>query len=437
MAMAKILLICLGNVGQAMAGPAIRYWEFAKVLSKKHQVTLMVPNPPDISDDRFSIVVQNNQSTEYFKQADVIIAQQITHQLAWIAKSHGIKLILDAYDPMPLENLELFKAEPLPFRNNKQQRIVDRMNFSFQMADGVICANERQRNLWTGLLLSLKKISPSLYDADRSFKSFLDIVPFGLPSTPPEHAGNGLREMFKINKTDKVVLWGGGIWNWFDPLTLIEAIHQISRQRPDVHLVFMGLKHPDEAAPEMKMSREAVQLAKQLNIIGKHVHFNYGWVPYDQRANFLLEADIGVSTHFDHLETQYAFRTRMLDYIWAQLPIVATAGDSFADLIAAREIGLVVPPEDSKALAKAILQILDHPRTAAQMKKNLNAVREQFYWENVVKPIEGMVNSLTGTKSKGQRFTDFKCIFQSLYRTNGPAAIVRELRNRLLPYRNS
>ncbi len=434
--MAKILLLCLGSVGQVMAGPAIRYWEFAKALSKKHQVTLMVPNQPDISAEDFAIVSRTDQPSRHFKEADVIITQMITHSLAWTAKKHGIKLILDAYDPMPLENLELFKNEPLAFRNSKQQRIVDRLNFSFQMADAVICANERQSDLWTGLLLSLKKITPALYDTDRSFKSFLDIVPFGLSSTPPQHTGQGLKSLFNLKQTDKVVLWGGGIWNWFDPLTLIKAIHQISRQRSDIHLVFMGLKHPDEGAPEMQMARDAIQLAKTLGIIDKHVFFNFGWVPYAARASFLLEADIGVSTHFEHLETQYAFRTRMLDYIWAQLPIVATAGDSFADLIADEKIGLVVPPCDSEALTNAILQIIDQPEMAAQMKKNLENVRARFQWGNVVKPIEAMVERLTSGKPHAQRVADMKLIFQSLYRTNGPAAIFKELKNRLLQYRN-
>jgi hypothetical protein len=36
---------------------------------------------------------------------------------------------------------------------------------------------------------------------------------------------------------------------------------------------------------------------------------------------------IGVSAHPAHLETRFAFRTRMLDYLWAGLPIVSTEGE--------------------------------------------------------------------------------------------------------------
>ena len=45
--------------------------------------------------------------------------------------------------------------------------------------------------------------------------------------------------------------------------------------------------------------------------------FNEDWVAYDDRQNYLLEADVGVSTHLDHVETEFSFRTRILDYLWA------------------------------------------------------------------------------------------------------------------------
>ena len=42
----------------------------------------------------------------------------------------------------------------------------------------------------------------------------------------------------------------------------------------------------------------------------KLVFFNSGWVPYDERVNFLLEADVGVSTHLPRPEAVYSVRAR-------------------------------------------------------------------------------------------------------------------------------
>ena len=50
-----------------------------------------------------------------------------------------------------------------------------------------------------------------------------------------------------IGPSDRLLLWGGGIWNWFDPLTVIRAVGRLAEGRSDVKLLFLGLKHPSSA----------------------------------------------------------------------------------------------------------------------------------------------------------------------------------------------
>ena len=76
----------------------------------------------------------------------------------------------------------------------------------------------------------------------------------------------------------------------------------------------------------MRMVAAARSLSDELGLTDRHVFFNEGWVPYDTRQNFLLDADVGVSTHFDHVEAEFSYRTRVLDYLWAGLPVVMTRG---------------------------------------------------------------------------------------------------------------
>src|SRR6185436_9947916 len=97
----------------------------------------------------------------------------------------------------------------------------------------------------------------------------------------------------------------------------------------NVRLFFMGVKHPNPDVPEMAAVTRSRNLATELGINGSVVFFNEAWVPYERRGDYLLEADLGVSTHFQHVETTFSFRTRILDYLWAGLPIVSTRGDSF------------------------------------------------------------------------------------------------------------
>lgn len=425
--MARVLLYCLDVVGKSMAGPAVRYWEMAKALSSTHEVILRTPNVPDVEPQGFSFL----QGEELPLGIDVVVTQEITHALALQARKKNIKLILDAYDPQPLEFLEIFKLSDKAIRNHKQNQITNTINFSFHMADAVICASEKQKDLWMGLMMGQKKITPALYDQDPSLHHFIGLVPFGLNEAPPVKTGPGLREKFNISKNDTVLLWGGGIWNWFDPLTLIEAMHEISFTRKDIKLVFLGVKHPNDAVPEMKMAADAIKQAKKYHLFEEQIFFNFEWTPYNERQNFLLEADIGVSTHFEHLETQYAFRTRMLDYIWTGLPIIATQGDSFAALIEKENLGKTVPQRNSKALAEAILAIADDANLRNTIKSNHERIRSQFYWSVVVKPLQHIITRLEAKNASTFSFAHIRQLVAYYMTNKSPFALLKKVVLRL------
>lgn len=440
--MAKIALYCWDVIGKSMAGPAIRYWEFAKALSKSHEVILATPNACSLESPDFAIMTHREfREEKNLSTTDILLTQQLTHGLALAAKKNKVKIILDAYDPMALENLEVFKFEELKKRNRLNKMDVQVCNFSLSMADAVICANEKQRDLWLGVLMSQNKITPQIYDQDISLKNLIDIVPFGLSSHPPIKNGSGFKEVFNLNEEDKIILWGGGIWNWFDPLSVIQSIKLLRDEgRTEIKLIFMGVKHPNENIEEMKMSRDALQLSKKLGLLDKQVFFNYSWVPYSERQNYLLEADIGISTHFEHLETRFSFRTRLLDYIWSGLPIIATKGDCFASLIEERNLGITVPFQDSSALAQAIKKIIDNPKTKEEMQSNLTELRPTFYWENVVKPIENMVEALAAMPKKKLKMMEMKNILCSMFFEKTPLqlakAIGMKLKHKFLPLKS-
>ena len=174
-----------------------------------------------------------------------------------------------------------------------------------------MCASEKQRDFWLGALGAIDRINPQNYDTDPQLRELIDVVPFGTEDSEPEATRPMVRGVIDgIDENSKVVLWGGGIYNWFDPLTIIRAIDIARHRVPEIKLLFMGVKHPNPAVPEMQMAVEARALAQKLDLIGTHVVFHEEWVPYAERVNFLLESDIDVSCHLDHVETAFSFRTR-------------------------------------------------------------------------------------------------------------------------------
>ena len=111
--MAKILIYSPNVIGQSMAGAAIRTWEFAKALSHNHhRVILISPGRTVIQSTEFETISLNDPlCKKHFKDAQILITQRLTLPLAFKTSSYGLKVIIDAYDPSPLELLEFYKKE--------------------------------------------------------------------------------------------------------------------------------------------------------------------------------------------------------------------------------------------------------------------------------------------------------------------------------------
>jgi glycosyltransferase involved in cell wall biosynthesis len=320
--------------------------------------------------------------------ADVIIFQGFLLEAApWLRASSKI-IVADIYDPFHLEQLEQARDLGAQGRAISVRETTRVLNAQLERADFLMCASEKQRDFWLGQLAGQGRINPAVYDEDRSLDSLISVVPFGIPDEGPTQARHGIKGAIAgIGPDDKVILWGGGIYNWFDPLTLIRAIDQLKDRHPDVRLFFLGLKHPNPGVPDMQIAWETQELSRRLGLTGSHVFFNEGWVPYDERADYLLDADLGVSTHFQHVETAYSFRTRILDYLWASLPVVATDGDTFGTLIRARGLGRVVPAEDVDALVAALEEMLYDEAAVAQARVNVREFAAGYLWSRTLQPL--------------------------------------------------
>ena len=385
----RILVVTGEPLLDRMAGPAIRAWEIAKALAPEHEVRLASTGGVKVEHPDFEVLAAGGSALRKLTDwADVIIFQGFLLEAApWLRDSSKI-IVADVYDPFHLEQLEQARDLGSEGRANSIRETTRVLNEQLRRADFLLCASAKQRDFWLGQLAGQGRVNATVYDEDQSLDSLISVVPFGIPDEAPVQARRAIKGAVKgIGPEDKVILWGGGIYNWFDPLTLIRAIDRLKDRHPDVRLFFMGLKHPNPGVPDMRVAWETQELARELGLTGSHVFFNEGWVPYDQRADYLLDADLGVSTHFLHVETAFSFRTRILDYLWATLPIVATDGDTFGTLIRAHGLGRVVPAEDVDALVDALEEMLYDDAAAQVVRTNVRAFATGYVWSRALQPL--------------------------------------------------
>ena len=368
-----------------MPGPAIRAFELARALGKHTEVvlasTVSVEGTHPNAELRLAV---GPELPRLVSQASVSFAPSSLVYMAEELRSTVNPVAVDIYDPYHLENLEMPGGAGPAEHDRSVTRLAGVLNAALRRGDFFTCASERQRDFWLGSLSALGRVNPYNYAAGPLLADLLAVVPFGLPGEPPRRTGPALKGVVPgIGADDKVVLWGGGVYDWLDPLSVVRAVGRLKDREPAVRLVFLGMGHPNPDTPVMGMAGEVERLAGELGLTGSHVFFNPGWVPYERRADFLLDADVAVSAHFDHVETRYSFRSRVLDYLWASLPMVLTAGDVLASEVASAGLGVAVPPGDDRAMEDALARMLAEPPAP----EGFRPLAQRYHWDRVAEPL--------------------------------------------------
>ncbi len=391
----QLLLICNEPIKPNMTGPAIRYWEIATVLANHFTVTLAVPPfvqkssaPQELTP---SFKVHLCQSVAELKAlastTDVIITVGANLSIYPFLTNLNKPLVVDMYIPFMLEDLQKHRDKPLQQQRGFYDGSRGSHTLQIRAADFILCANDKQKDFWLGWLGALGRINPYTHRDDPSLSKLIAVVPFGLPRQIPIHDQQVLKGVYKtIAQDDKVILWGGGLWNWLDPQSLIKAMSRLAKQYPTAKLFFMGTKSPNPSTAKMSAASQALRLSQALGLLDTHIFFN-DWVPYQERHNYLLEADIGVSLHLNHVETHFSFRTRLLDYIWAGLPMVVTEGDVLSEAVARYDLGEVVSSGNVDHLSRVLLDLLETSDLRQRYKPNFDRIRTTYEWETVVQPL--------------------------------------------------
>ncbi len=391
----RILLVSTDRVGASMAGPGIRAWELARSLSRVGAVTLAVPDSSDMQTNDMRLITYGSDRpralAEALTRADVVIGQGFVFESHPGLLTTDLPLAIDLYDPLILESLDLYANEDLATAQAQHTRYQALTEALLRRGDFFFCATETQRDYWLGALTATGRITPELArQADRDLRSLIDCVPSGLTEQPPEAITPVLRGVHPaIADDDFVLLWAGGLWDWFDPDVIVRAMAALHNEYPHLRLCFFAGPRPNPRGDPFRtrVYDRVRALAAELGILDTAVIFLDEWIAYNKRGAYLYEADVGVSAHRPGIETRFAFRTRLLDYLWARLPVVCTAGDSLGETIAQNGVGALVPAGDVEGWIAALRRMIDQPDLRADCRSAADALARRYIWSRVAEPL--------------------------------------------------
>jgi glycosyltransferase involved in cell wall biosynthesis len=173
----------------------------------------------------------------------------------------------------------------------------------------------------------------------------------------------------KMEEERNCILFFGNIVEAKAVDVLIDAIPIIAKEIPEVKLVIAG----DGVIP--KKSWGVIEKFKP----NFEIH-NY-FIPNEKVWEFFSRACVVVipnrrqEGHSGSLTVAYSFGK----------PVVTTNVGEFPVLVKDAGCGLVVPPEDPKALAEAIIKLLKDEKLRKEMGRNALKKAEELSWDNIAK----------------------------------------------------
>ena len=374
------------------SGLGLRVWGLARALSARgHRVRIAAPGltpgpspaaaPPDI--ERVGWGKDTRASRAMIEEADVVVVQPTLAQWPHFLRSRPRCLVVDLYNPTLLDCLT--------YLGPQKQHLHDYSNtvachlFFLRRGDVFLCAGQRQRRFYLGALSAAGRLNP-LTDLER----LLQVVPMGTESEPPVPPPQRLFRGRWVAEDAELLLWPGGIYPWFDALTVVRALACLRPDHSRATLLFVGAENPQAGGLSAPGAAEAARETRRLGLPDEAVRFA-PWLPHDQRAAIYFEADLAVLAHKPLLEAEFSWRTRTLDCLWGGLPMVLTAGDELGECAALAGAAVCVPPGDDRAMAAAIVALLETPERRAAMRGAARGLaNDVLSWDRAVEPLHAL-----------------------------------------------
>ena len=369
----KIAVVVPEPVGARMSGIGIRMVSLARTLSAWHTVSLGLASMEEGFDPGLPLFTYRKETVgEAVAGFDAVLVQGEPANYL-LSQRRPPRVIVDLYDP--------FMVEALTYNDEAHRFAHASTAVQLQKGDFFLCAHEGQKLFYLGALYAFGRLSPAAYAADPDCSALLGVVPFGVPDEAPVLDPGMLRKRLNLS-SDAKVLFFGTFYDWYDT-DLLQAVLARVLDRPGVH--FAAVEHlRADTTPQSKAAAFRAW-AEEKGWLGTKVHLT-GWIPYGERLSAYADCAAAVSFYAPSLETALSFRTRLLDFLYAGLPVVAVRGGGLERVLPGQP-GLRLLPPDPEALAASILNLLDHPPTEAERRHYSDAIRAVCSWDRAAAPL--------------------------------------------------
>ncbi len=284
---------------------------------------------------------------------------------SWFPKLLGARVILDLHDLMPEFYQGRYGGSPTGL---SVRLLYLEEKLSCRFADHVITVSEIWRQTLIGRGVRPDKCSVVMNVADQRI--------FRPPEEPrPKSSdGDGLRLMYH-----------GIVPRRYGLDLVLRAIAEVRRQIPDVHLTIHTAG--GEYYPTL------VALAKELDLLDKHVRFSTELLPVADLPDLIRSADVGLAPYRRDVFTDGIVPTKLMEYAALGMPAIAARTTAIEAYFKDTMVEFFTPG-DADDLARCILRLHSDREHLAALAQGADEFNRRYNWSKLAGEYATLVEQL-------------------------------------------
>jgi glycosyltransferase involved in cell wall biosynthesis len=332
---------------EKVEGVGLRLSEIAQPLSRHYRVRIIAPattDPVHVGDaelvgidDAYAAIAEAD-AVMFFDTAD---RDRVEHAAA-------LRKCIVAECRAPIEHMHYPSLLRDPDPTATHQSLVGTYRRQLEVTHHFLCRSRSERS---GLLVALcaaGRIRPADLARSRTLDHLTTVVPPGFTAD-----GAGKADAARpLHMAD--FLWTGGLWSWYEPLMLVEAVRLLRDRGVDTTAAFLyGVPGPDtrDILAELDEAVHAAGLADRVTVNDRPLALS-------QRDQYLKAAKGSVCVGKPGAENETGLRLRLRDSRLHGIPMIVDNLGLTGDIVTDERLGIALRDPDPDTLAAAMESIL-------------------------------------------------------------------------------
>jgi glycosyltransferase involved in cell wall biosynthesis len=204
---------------------------------------------------------------------------------------------------------------------------------------------------------------------------------FGPPESRPDR--RSARQRLGLGEDDEVALFFGYVREYKGLDVLLDAWPLVAEARPSARLVIAG-----EAGRLDR--RQRIDLERRATELGAVNRFEY--IPFEEVGGYFAAADLVALPYRRISQSGIVYLALALG-----VPVVATTVGGLPELLDDEVSALLVAPDDSDALAGAIVRLLAEPGLRSRLAEGGRLIAEDHSWPRIAETTAAAFGNLAET----------------------------------------